>query len=216
MHWLFWLYFLLLLVTDIIGLILAAFTLPGLWLMLAGAAIYAWLTHGEYLGKHTLIVLLVLTAGAELAEIFLGGAGAKKAGASRWGIFGGLIGGIIGGFCLTGVIPIPILGTVIGICLGSFLGAFVIEMALGQPLSQSALIGYGAAKGKFTGILSKVAIGVIMLLITFCEAPPFHLFSHNAVTPTPMATPSTHPATFPASANASANASDYATDKGRA
>jgi len=181
MHWLFWLYFLLLLVTDVCGLVLAAFTLPGLWLMLAGAGIYAWLTHGEFVGYKTLIVLLILAVGAEIAEIFVSGAGAKKAGASRWGMFGGLVGGIIGGIFLTGLIPIPILGTVIGICLGSFIGAFGIEMVVGKPLTQSAAIGYGAARGRFTGILYKIGIGIAMFLITLCMAPPFHFSKSKAV-----------------------------------
>ena len=185
-----WLYFLLLLVTDICGIVLASFTLPGLWLMLAGAAIYAWLTHGFYLGSYPLVALLILALSAEIAEIFLGGAGAKKAGASFWGILGGLAGAVIGGICLTGLIPIPILGTIIGICLGSFLGAFTIELMLGQPLSQSVLIGYGAAKGRFTGIIAKVAIGCVMFVITFFAAFPIH-----AKNPAPMST--TRPTTSP-------------------
>jgi len=195
MHWvLYWLYFLLLLVTDICGLVLAAFTLPGLWLMLAGAAIYAWLTHGEYLGVHTLITLLILAGSAEIAEIFLSGAGAKKAGASKWGMLGGLAGGIVGGICLSWLIPV--IGTIVGICLGSFAGAFTIEMALGQPLSQSALIGYGAAKGRFSGILSKIAFGLVMLVITFCTAMPFHLFKPAGSSAVPAITvPSTTPTT---------------------
>lgn len=169
-----WLYFLLLLLTDVCGVILASFTLPGLWLMLAGAAVYAWLTHGYYLGIKTLIALLILATAAEIVEIFLGGAGAKKAGASFWGIIGGLIGAIVGGICLTGLIPIPILGTIIGICLGSFLGAFTVELVLGQPLVQSVQVGLGAAKGRFTGIVGKVIFGCAMFAITFFAAFPVH------------------------------------------
>jgi uncharacterized protein YqgC (DUF456 family) len=168
-----WLYFLLLFITDLCGLVLAAFTLPGLWLMLAGAAVYAWLTHGYYLSYHTLIALFLLALAAEIAELFLGGAGAKKAGASGWGIAGGLLGAIIGGICLTPFIPIPILGTIIGICLGSFAGAFVVEALMGQPLTRSVAIGYGAAKGRLTGIVGKVGIGVVMVLLTMVAAFPF-------------------------------------------
>lgn len=168
-----WVYYLLLLATDAVGLVLAAFTLPGLWLMLAAAAFYAYLTHGYYVGYKTLIVLLILTAGSEIAELFLGGAGAKKAGASKWGILGGLLGAILGGIFLTGFIPVPILGTVIGICLGSFAGAFTIEVLLGQPVLQSMRIGYGAAKGRFFGIAGKVTIGLVIFLITLWTALPF-------------------------------------------
>jgi hypothetical protein len=182
------LYFLLLLVTDLCGLMLAAFTLPGLWLMVAGAAVYAWLTHGYFLGWRTLIALLILAIIAEIAEIFLGGAGAKKAGASGWGMTGGLIGGIIGGICLTGLIPIPILGTIIGICLGCFIGAFAVELLMGQQLIQSAKIGLGAARGKLTGIAAKVLIGLLMILITFISAFPRH---HKS----PQTAPTMMPAT---------------------
>ncbi len=168
------LYFLLLLVTDLCGLVLAAFTLPGLWLMLGGAAVYAWLTDGRYLGKESLIALLLLSLLGEIVELYLGGAGAKKAGATGWGVTGGFVGGVVGGICLTGLIPIPVLGTIIGICLGCFIGAFVAEMATGQQLSQSARIGFGAATGKLTGIAGKVVIGLVMLALTFVSAFPIH------------------------------------------
>jgi len=184
-----WAYYLLLLATDVVGLVLAAFTLPGLWLMLAAAAGYAFLTHGDYLGVKTLVTLLVLAGGAEVAEFFLGGAGAKQAGASKWGIVGGIVGGILGGLFLTGLIPIPILGTVIGICLGSFAGAFGVEIAMGRPVLQSVQIGYGAAKGRLYGIFSKVAIGVLMFLITLWTAFPIHPASRAAAPTTPIIAP---------------------------
>jgi len=165
-----WLYFLLLLATDICGFVLAAITLPGLWLMLAGAAIYAWLTHGHFLGRDSLIALLILALGAEIAEIFLGGAGAKKAGGSGWGIAGGMIGAIVGGIVLSGLVPI--LGTIIGICLGSFAGAAGVELIMGQPISQSAKIGLGAAKGRVTGMVAKISAGLLMFLLTLIAAFP--------------------------------------------
>src|SRR4051794_2130408 len=170
-----WAYYLLLLATDVVGLLLAAFTLPGLWLMLAAAAGYAFLTHGQFLSYKTLIALLALASIAEIAEFVLGGAGAKKAGASKWGIVGGLIGAILGGLFLTGVIPIfAPLSTIIGICLGSFAGAFCVELALGRPILKSAHIGYGAAKGRLLGIANKVAVGLLMFLITLWVALPIH------------------------------------------
>jgi uncharacterized protein YqgC (DUF456 family) len=73
---------------------------------------------------------------------------------------------------LTPFIPVPILGTIIGICLGSFAGAFAVELLMGQPLSQSARIGFGAAKGRLNGIVAKIAIGLTMILLTFLAAFP--------------------------------------------
>jgi uncharacterized protein YqgC (DUF456 family) len=192
-----WAYYLLLLLTDVIGLVLAAFTLPGLWLMLAAAAGYAYLTNGHYVGEKTLIALLVLALGAEVAEFVFGGAGAKKAGASKWGIVGGVVGGILGGVCLTGLIPIPILGTIIGICLGSFAGAFGIEVVMGTPVTHSARIGYGAAKGRLLGIFNKILIGLLMFLITLWVALPIGGGSTRAAAPATTVTPSTAPTTNP-------------------
>jgi uncharacterized protein YqgC (DUF456 family) len=189
-----WLYFTLLLGIDLIGLILAAFTLPGLWLMLGAAAIYAWITHGYYLSFQTLIALLILAVTAEIMELVFGGAGAKKAGASGWGIAGGLLGAIIGGIFLTPLIPIPILGTIIGICLGSFAGAFAVELFLGQPITQSLKIGFGAAKGRLTGIIGKIAIGVVMFLLTIVAGFPIH----GPRATTAKAKLTNQPATYPA------------------
>jgi uncharacterized protein len=186
-----WIYYLLLLITDIAGLVLASFTLPGLWLMLAAAAFYAYLTRAHYLGLKSLVILLILCAVSEIGEIFLGGAGAKKAGASRWGILGGLIGAILGGIFLTGVIPITApISTIIGICLGSFVGAFGIEMILGQSISQSMKIGWGAAKGRMFGIAGKITIGILMFLITLIAAIPIG-GSHPAVAAPTVAIPAT-------------------------
>jgi uncharacterized protein YqgC (DUF456 family) len=186
-----WVYFILLLITDICGVVLAGLTLPGLWLMLAGATLYAWLTHGIYLHYYWLIVMFVLALGAEIAELFLGGAGAKKAGASKWGIFGSLIGAIVGGIVLT---PFPphLISTVVGICLGSFVGAFVVELIKGQPVSQSMKIGWGAAKGRMTGIAGKVGIGLLVMALTFIAAFPISCSK-------PAPTMTTPPATLPTS-----------------
>jgi uncharacterized protein len=168
-----WIYYLILLLVGLCGLVLAIFMLPGLWLMLAGAAGYALISHRAYVGDKTLIALLLLAGLAEVSDVFLGGAGAKQAGASGWGIVGGIVGAILGGIFLT-FIPIPIVSTVIGICLGSFLGAAIVELAMGQSAGQSVRIGYGAAKGRFIGIVCKLSLGVIMFLIMLIAAFPIH------------------------------------------
>ena len=193
-------YLLLLVFVDLCGLVLCAFTLPGTWLMLGAATVYALLTRGHYVGWKTLVALLVLALTAEVGEFVLGGAGAKKAGASKWGIFGGLVGAILGGIFLTGLVPVPILGTVIGICLGSFAGAFAVEMLLGQEVLKSLRIGYGAAKGRLMGIAGKVTIGITMFAISLYVAWPglAGLRPHRrAVTATtlPAAVPVTVPTT---------------------
>ena len=168
-----WAYYFLLLVTDVVGLALTVYTLPGLWVMLGGTAIYAALTHGRYLGMWPLLTLLGLALLAEIGEFFFGGAGAKKAGGSTWGVVGAIGGAILGGIFLSAFVPIfaPV-STVVGICLGAGAGAATVEFLLGKPVLQSLRIGLGAAKGRLVGILGKLAIGVAMFVLTVVTAFP--------------------------------------------
>jgi uncharacterized protein YqgC (DUF456 family) len=197
--WYYWIYWLVLLVIGLGGLLLAAFTLPGTWLILLGALIYGLLTRFHYVGGWTLAALLLLAVVAEIGEFALGGAGAKKAGANKWGIFGGLVGAILGGIFLSGVLPIVFpISTILGICLGSFIGAFAVELLLGQELWRSVKIGFGAAKGRFLGIVGKFTIALTMFLIALVVALPVR-HGRQLPVPTTRATtlPASHPATTP-------------------
>jgi uncharacterized protein YqgC (DUF456 family) len=184
-----WGYYFLLLLTAVVGLVFTLVTLPGLWLIVGAAAIYAWLTGGVYLGIKTLIVLLLMAAGAEVAELVFGGRGAKKAGGTAWGVAGGLVGAIVGGLVLTPFIPIPVLGTLVGICLGTFLGAFGLELLMGKPVNHSLRIGVGALKGRFAGIIGKMLVGAAMFLVAAVIAFPYpHHDKPTAMLPVSPAT----------------------------
>ncbi len=190
-------YLVILTAVDLCGLVLCAFTLPGTWLMLAAAGVYALLTRGHYLGLKTWLVLLALTLTAEVGEFALGGAGAKKAGATKWGIAGGLLGAILGGIFLTGLVPVPVVGTIVGILLGTFAGAAAVELMLGNDVGRSLRIGLGAAKGRFTGIVLKVTIGVTMFVTSVYFALPLG----SRWSPPPRRLAATAPATAPAAAS---------------
>ena len=119
-----WLYYVLLACVLLTGLLLNLFGLPGNWLMLLAAAGYTWLTWDRgYVHWVSLVVLLVVAVAGEVVEFFAAGAGAKKAGGTIWGTIGALLGGLIGGFFLTGLVPIPIIGTLVGLIAGTFIGA---------------------------------------------------------------------------------------------
>lgn len=188
--------YLLLFVVLLLGLLITVMTLPGLWLMLAGAAMYAWLTHWAYMGPWTLATLLVLALAGEIVEIASSGAGAKRAGAGRRGLWGALIGGILGGLFLS-VIPIPILSTLVGVCLGTFLGAAIGELSGGREVGHSALIGVSAAKGRLVGTFQKLGFGCLMFLIAMVVGFPLPRHKTTA-TSKPRPSPATLPATAPA------------------
>ena len=161
-----WLYYLALIIVLLTGLFGVILSLPGIWLMIAGAIAYAALTNWVFIGYKTIIFLVLVGIIAEVVETVAGGAGAKRAGASRRGIIGAIVGGFLGGIFLTFLIPIPILGTIIGACLGSLLGAMLVELMVCKELEQSMAIGVGAFKGRFLGILSKLAFGVFIIVVT--------------------------------------------------
>ena len=63
------------------------------------------------------------------------------------GLLSALLGGVLGGLFLTGLIPIPVVGTLIGILLGTFVGAMGGELVGGKEIGRSALIGVWRRQG---------------------------------------------------------------------
>ena len=169
-----WLYFVLLATVLITGLVLNLFGLPGNWLMLLAMVGYTWVTGWQrYVSWVSLVVLLVVAVIGEVVEFVAAGAGAKKAGGTLWGTIGALLGGLVGGFALTGLVPIPIIGTLVGLIVGTFLGAMGAELLLGKgEVQSSAVIGVGAAKGRFYGTVLKLVFGIVILIGGLCVAIP--------------------------------------------
>jgi len=192
-----WLYYILLLIVQIVGLVLTLFQMPGLWLMLAGTCVFAWGTNARgYVAVHWLVVLLLLALLAEVVEFVAGSAGAKKAGATKLAMFGAMVGGIVGAIAGT-FIPIPIVGTIFGACAGSFLVAMAIQWMQHGEVHHSMRVGVGAAKGRFLGIAGKLSIGVLMLVLTMIVALPVGGIAPPPVVPTVILLPTTAPTSQP-------------------
>jgi hypothetical protein len=195
---LFWLYYILLFLLDVAGLALTVMTLPGLWLMLASAAVYGWLTRWNYIGWRTLVILLILATIAEIIEFTSSGAGAKRAGGGRAGLWGALVGALLGGLVLSFLLSfIPIIGTLVGVCVGTFLGAMIGEFATGRKITHSMKIGLGAAKGRLFGTFIKLGFGCLMLTITMGIGIPIggRKAAPLAAKPTKIVPPATAPTT---------------------
>lgn len=169
-----WTYYACLMLLQVLGLLLTIIGLPGLWLMVAAVGAYAWLTvWNRYVGWPAMIVVLALAFLSEVAEFLAGAAGSAKAGGTKRGMAGALVGGLVGAIALTPFIPIPVVGTVAGACIGSFAGAFAVEMGIHRDTALSTRVGWGAAKGRFWGIVVKLAFGVVILLVTLVVALPW-------------------------------------------
>lgn len=168
-----WVYYTLMVIFQVAGLIVTLIGLPGLWLMVGALILFGVVTGWtQHIGWQATIAMLVLATLAEVVEFLAGAAGSKQAGASKRGMAGAIVGGLVGAIVFTPLIPIPIVGTIAGMCIGSFGGAFAVEMLIGKKVQQSAAVGWGAAKGRFWGTVLKLVFGVIMFLVAaICALP---------------------------------------------
>ena len=190
-----WLYYILLILATGTGLVAAVLTLPGIWLIVLAAILFAVVTDFAHLGYITLIGIFLLGIAAEAVEFVAGGAGAKAAGGSNRSIVGALIGGLIGGIIGT-FIPLPILGTLIGIVAGTFFGAAALERTKGSSLAKVRAVAEGATKGRILGTLLKLPFAVIIAAWVLIAALPLTPRAH------PTAAPTTAPTTTAAATTA--------------
>jgi len=127
--------------------------LPGSPLILLGAFIYAWHTDFMVITWGTLTVLLVLVILSQVLDYLASILGAKKFGASRWGMAGAFIGGIIGLF----------FGGILGILIGPFVGKLLLELFRGREMNASLKIGLGTLIGFLGGVVGKFIIALTMV-----------------------------------------------------
>lgn len=159
------------------SLLLVVIGLPGNWLIVAFTVLAAWSQwnpalgwNDQFIGFPAIGLVVALALLGELAETFMGVAGAKRAGASGWGLIGSLVGAIAGGIAGTFMIPIPVIGSLVGACLGAAAGAWLLEVAKGRTVDEATRSGVGAGVGRFQGTLAKLAAGLAMFIIASVAA----------------------------------------------
>lgn len=151
------------------------FSLPGNWLMVAVAGLYAWLGPAEgsgTLGWPTIAATVVLAGLGELIEFLAAAAGARKAGGSRraslLAIVGSLVGSLVG--VSIGSAIFPVIGTIIGAVvfagLGAMGGALLGEHWAGRTWEEMQPVGHAAFWGRLIGMAGKIACGVGILVAT--------------------------------------------------
>ncbi len=149
--------------------------LPGNWLVMGAAGLYAYLTPAggrADVGWPVVIALLVLAVVGEVIEFAAGAAGAARVGGSRrsavLALRGSRVGGVAGIF-VGAAIPIPLIGSLIGALLlgglGALLGAVAGERWKGRPLDASLRVGQAAFWGRLAGTLGKIVVGAAMIAV---------------------------------------------------
>lgn len=133
------------------GCIVTLISLPGYWLIFLG-----YLISGIVDGFDTFsIVIIVFVFLICLASTLIDNAGvllgAKKFGASKWGMFGAFVGSIVG----------FLVGSLLGLILGPLIGAFLFEILFSHKEWKSALkAGFGTFLGLVLSIITKFVINV--------------------------------------------------------
>jgi len=170
-----WFFAFILVVLVLVGWVLTVFSLPGNWLIVGGAALYAWLFPVSEsrlaIGWGVVAALAVLAVLGELVEFLAGALGAAKAGASKrsavLALVGSLVGSLVGAFV---GLPIPFVGSIVGaiVCaaLGASVGAICGELWKGRELEESWTIGAAAFFGRLFGTIGKIIIGSAIAGVT--------------------------------------------------
>jgi uncharacterized protein len=146
-------------VAIVVGLLFAAGLvgsvvpwLPGPPFVLAGAVVWALATDFDTLGWGRLAILAALTALSVVLEFVTTAVGARRYGASRWGMLGAIVGALVGVF----------FGPV-GLVVGCVAGAVGAELIRGSELAASVRSGVGALVGLIAGLVADLVVCVTMI-----------------------------------------------------
>ena len=126
--------------------------MPGALFIVAGAVLWAFATDFATLGVGRLVILGALAALSFLLDFVVGALGARRYGASRWGVVGAVAGAVVGLF----------FGP-LGLIFGSVAGAIAGEMLRGGDVEGSVRSGFGALLGLLVGLVADLAIAVTMI-----------------------------------------------------
>lgn len=155
----------LLCIAGFIGGLLPA--LPGPPLNLAALVLFAGATKcAEPLTITVLLIMTAITVVVAVVDYVLPLMGAKRFGATKWGIWGSIIGMIAGLF-------FPVFG--LGLIIGAFIGAVVGELIGGKTHGQALKAGFGTFIGTVFGLVAKVGASAVMTYYFVCA-----IFAHYA------------------------------------
>jgi uncharacterized protein YqgC (DUF456 family) len=157
-----WIGVVILMAIGLIGVVLPIF--PGTVIILAAAILHrVTLGPQKSIGWWSLAILVALTVTSYGLDLLGSWYGARRFGATRWGLVGAVLGAIVGLF-----FGLP------GLLLGPFVGAFAAEIIAGKQLIAAGRASWGALLGNLAGTLAKLLIALTMIGWFFVAVPaPF-------------------------------------------
>jgi uncharacterized protein YqgC (DUF456 family) len=140
----------ILIILGLVGSVLPI--LPGPPLSFIGIFLFALTRNfSPPLTPTLIIIMLVITIAVTGVDYLLPLIGAKKYGASKWGIYGSILGMIIGVFF-----------SPFGMLLGAFVGAVLVEWMVSRKEKQALRAGWGIFIGSLLGTILKLGASGIM------------------------------------------------------
>ena len=126
--------------------------IPALGLIFGGVFLAAWADGFARIGWFSLAVMLALTVFGSIADNVATLIGARRAGASWWGVAGAGAGMVVG---LAFGLP--------GILIGPAVGAFTAEYLRNPDFRAAGWAGAGGVFGFLLGIVAKSAFGMLIV-----------------------------------------------------
>ena len=139
-----------LIVAGLAGLLLPA--LPGAPLIFVGSLLIAWSEGFAKVGWFPLALIFLMGIAGMVLDHLAALFGARKAGASKWGMFGAVLGLLFG-------LPLGLPGIV----LGPAIGATALEYYKDPDMRRAATAGAGVFVGFLVGTALKYAFAIAMI-----------------------------------------------------
>jgi uncharacterized protein len=156
---LWWLIAIVLMAAGLLGTVLPIF--PGSTIILFAAILHRiMLGPARSIGWNAIIALVLLTLISYALDFASGYWGARRFGASRWGMLGATIGAIVGIFF-----------GIIGLFIGPVIGAIAGELIAGKKAVVAGRAGWGSLLGTIGGMIGKLVIALVMIIIFLMAAP---------------------------------------------
>jgi hypothetical protein len=135
---------------GIVGLFLPV--IPGSILLFGGILAIAAADGFARISVGTVVAVGILSAAAFAVDYLAGVLGARKLGASKWGILGAIAGLVVG-------LPFGLLGIVLGPALGAVAAEYVVD----RDFKRATKAGSGAFVGFLVGMVAKIALACTIL-----------------------------------------------------
>lgn len=142
----------LLVVVGIAGTVLPM--LPGVPLVFAGLLLAAWHSGFNQVGIITMVIIGAIAAMAWAVDFFASVVTAKKAGASKYALWGAAIGALVG-----------IIGGIPGLIIGPAIGAIIGELITHKDTTKATTVGIAAGLGFVLALAMKIVLVLTMLAV---------------------------------------------------